>query len=233
MYYTQCTSTMPRSSVLADLRNISSEDLGLKKLTTSIIIKSIMPKGQYDRKSLEERVSALISKNETTGCWVFQGNIDKDGYGQISDKSKTVQVHRAMYIAKNGAIPAGHIAGHLCDDKYPADCKEYRKCCNPEHIRPMTTKENIQRAVTLGRYVVSSGAFKKGQQSGENNTKSKLTGLMVLEIRTKLKDDKNYGDLRKMAEEYGIQYQTIYKISKGQLWDKPEFYPEASGPNTL
>jgi len=187
-----------------------------------------MPKGVYDRKPLEERVLALISKDETTGCWVFQGHIDKDGYGQISDNCKTVHVHRAMYIAKNGAIPAGYIAGHLCDEKYPADCKLYRKCCNPDHITPMTTKENIQRAVNLGRYVVTSGAFKKGEQSGENNIRSKLTGAMVLEIRTKLKDNTIYGDLRKMAEEYGIQYQTLYKISKGQLWDKPEYYPSTT-----
>jgi len=183
-----------------------------------------MPKGVYDRKPLEERILERTSKDETTGCWIFQGHIDKDGYGQISDKSRTRHVHRCMYEIKHGAIPEGLVAGHLCDDKYPTDCKLYRRCCNPDHIKSMTTSENIQRASNLGRLVVTSGAFKPGHGAGENNVKAKLTGEKVIEIR-KRGATAGYGDWRSLAEEYGVQYETLYKIMKGKLWNKPEFFP--------
>ena len=195
-----------------------------------------MPKGQYKRKSLEERVLALISKDKTTGCWIFQGTIDKDGYGQISNNCKTVQVHRAMYQSKNGNIPAGLIAGHTCDDKYPKDCKEYRKCCNPDHITPMTLKENVNRAVQLGRYVVSSGAFKKGDKSGENNNKCKLSSAKVLEIRQHFLKGVPYGGLKTLAEEYDVSYITIQAIvGRKNYRQEPEAIPEGwnSPPSTI
>ena len=183
-----------------------------------------MPKGVYDRKPLEERILERTSKDETTGCLVWNGLLDKDGYGQISHGCKTVRTHKIMYELKHGAIPEGLIAGHLCDEKYPTDCKLYRRCCNPDHIKPMTTSENIQRASNLGRLVVTSGAFKPGQTGGENNVKAKLTGEKVIEIR-KRGATAGYGDWPSLAEEYGVQYQTLYKIMKGKLWNKPGFFP--------
>ena len=183
-----------------------------------------MPKGVYDRKPLEERILERTSKDETTGCLVWNGLLDKDGYGQISHECKTVRTHKIMYELKHGAIPEGLIAGHLCDDKYPTDCKLYRRCCNPDHIKPMTNSENSQRASTLGRLVTSPALFKPGHGAGENNVKAKLTGEKVIEIR-KRGATAGYGDWPSLAEEYGVQYQTLYKIMKGKLWNKPEFFP--------
>ena len=183
-----------------------------------------MPKGVYDRKPLEERILERTSKDEATGCWVYQGYIDKDGYGQVSDGYRTRHAHRCMYEIKHGAIPEGLLAGHLCDEKYPADCKLYRRCCNPDHIKPMTSAENSQRASTLNRLPMPPCAFKPGQTGGENNVKAKLTGAKVIEIRKK-GATAAYGDWSVLAEEYGVQYQTLYKIMKGKLWNKPEFFP--------
>ena len=183
-----------------------------------------MPKGQYERPSLQSRILAQIIKDDITGCWIFQGSIDKDGYGQISDKCRTRNVHRCMYEIEHGSPPKGFVVGHLCDDKYPNDCKLYRQCCNPTHLRLMTTKENMGRMVELGRSVVTVGSFQPEMTSGENNVKAKLTGEKVKEIRKKAKTAV-YGDLNLLAEEYGIKYQTLYKIVKGLLWNKPEFYP--------
>jgi len=180
-----------------------------------------MPKGVYDRQSVEERILAQVTKDETTGCWVWNGLLDKDGYGQISDNCKTVRTHKRMYELNNGVIPKGMIAGHMCDDKYPNDCKNYRKCCNPEHIKPMTNKENIKRASELGRLKITSGAFTPTQTGGENNIKAKLTAEQVIELRRK-SSTKTAAEL---AEEYGIQYQTAYKILKGILWNKPDYFP--------
>ena len=183
-----------------------------------------MPKGVYDRKSLEERILERTFEDKTTGCWVYQGHIDKDGYGQVSDGSRTRQVHRCMYEITNGPIQEGLKAGHLCDDKYPKDCILYRKCCNPDHIKPMTNKENIDRGYALGRATATSGSFTSAQTCGENNVKAILTGEKVIEIR-KRGSTAGYGDWGSLADEFGVQYQTLYKIMKGTLWNKPEYFP--------
>jgi len=183
-----------------------------------------MPKGVYERQPVEDRILEQISEDEITGCWVWNGYLDPDGYGQISYGGKTVRTHKIMYELKNGVIPRGMSAGHLCDDKYPKDCILYRKCCNPGHIKPMTNKENIQRASELGRLKITSGAFTANKTGGENNIKAKLTAEKVIEIRTK-GSKAGYGDWPKLAEEYGVQYQTLYKIMKGRLWNKPEYFP--------
>jgi hypothetical protein len=183
-----------------------------------------MPKGVYDRQPIEDRILEQISEDEITGCWVWNGHLDKDGYGQTSDRCRTRQVHRVMYELKKGAVPTGSLVGHLCDDKYPKDCKNYRKCCNPEHLVAMTNKENTQRASELGRLKITSGAFTTNKTGGENNIKAKLTAEKVIEIRTK-GSKAGYGDWPKLAEEYGVQYQTLYKIMKGKLWNKPIYFP--------
>jgi hypothetical protein len=183
-----------------------------------------MPKGQYERPSLESRITSRIIKDDITGCWIYQGIVDKDNYGQISDKCRTRHTHRCMYEITNGEIPKGLIVGHLCDDKYPKDSKLYRQCCNPAHLQLMTNKQNLERMVTLGRSVVTTGAFQSATSSGENNIKSKLTGEKVKEIRRKATTAK-YGELHLLAAEYDIQYQTLYKIVKGKLWNAPEYFP--------
>lgn len=170
-----------------------------------------MPKGVYDRKSAEARIRENIFIDEEKGCWMFWGALDKDGYGQISDAGHTVRVHKVMYEIKYGPIAEGLIAGHLCDEKYPKDSKHYRKCCNPDHIKPMSTKENIQRSVELGRYVVTSGAFKEGHGAGENNVTAILSSVTAIEIRKKQMDDgpKYHGHALKMQGMLVTQYPQV------------------------
>jgi hypothetical protein len=171
-----------------------------------------MPKGIYTRTSLEERILKLISKEESTGCWLYQGHLDRYGYGQISINSNTTTVHRCMYKLKKGEIKEGYIVGHLCDEKYATDSKVNRRCCNPDHLQLMTIKENNARTKELQRSVISSGAFKPGHGSGENNIKSKLSTVIIVEIRSRFMKGVAYGELLKWAEEYNISYTTIQAI---------------------
>ena len=170
-----------------------------------------MPKGVYERKSLEARIRENITIDEEKGCWVWTAHIEKDGYGQVSDGYRTLHPHRCMYEIKYGPIAEGLVAGHLCDEKYPKDCKLYRKCCNPDHIKPMTNKENIQRSVELGRYVVTSGAFKEGHGAGENNIKAILSSATAIEMRKKQMDNgpKKHGDALKMQAILVPQYPQV------------------------
>ena len=183
-----------------------------------------MPKGQYKRESLEERILKLTSKDETTGCWIYTGHLDRYGYGQTSDNGKTTTVHRCMYKIKKGDIPAGLVVSHLCDTKYPKDCKKYRRCCNPDHLEAVTNAENLKHMVEAGRSIVSSGAFKKGEQKGENNTHCKTSDETIKEIYIKSHSDEysGYGQLMKLALEYKLSYIMVQKIKAGKY--RPECY---------
>jgi hypothetical protein len=179
-----------------------------------------MPKGVYERKPMADRIKEGIDICPERGCWIWKMRLDKDGYGQISDKCKTRHTHKVAYETFKESIPEGMVCSHICDEKYSIDSKEYRKCCNPDHISIVSPAENSKRMKDLGRTVAPT-KWKTGETAGENNVKAKLTKDKVLEILQRHKEAK-YGDLKKLATEYGVEYQTVYKIITGKSW-KPVY----------
>lgn len=79
-----------------------------------------------------------------TPCWIWQLALYPDGYGQKyvgtgRDDRKTVRAHRWMYEQHRGPFPKELSLDHLC--RVP-------KCINPDHLEPVTHRENIQRGKT-------------------------------------------------------------------------------------
>lgn len=82
---------------------------------------------------------------DSSGCWVF-GRYSKDGYGRFKPwRHMTLAAHRYSYEIHKGSIPSGMVIDHLCRRK---------QCCNPEHLEPVTPKENVRRGV-LREVVIS------------------------------------------------------------------------------
>lgn len=69
-------------------------------------------------------------------CWVWTGRTNRNGYGRIWWEKKEPVLHRVVWLILRGAIPAGLVLDHLC---------KVRRCCNPDHLEPVTTKVNVQR----------------------------------------------------------------------------------------
>jgi hypothetical protein len=94
-----------------------------------------MPRGQYPRASLEDR---LWSKVEVTGfCWLWTGGIGPKGYGHFSPTpQEKVRAHRYVYEFLIGTIPDGSQLDHLC---------RIKRCVNPDHLEPVTGKVNVSR----------------------------------------------------------------------------------------
>ena len=68
-----------------------------------------------------------------TGCWLWTGALDRDGYGRHGGSF----AHRAVWEMVEGPIPAGLEMDHLC----------FVRCCvNPSHLEPVTRLENNRRA---------------------------------------------------------------------------------------
>lgn len=86
------------------------------------------------------RIQDRVVVNQVSGCWDWQGAKNDQGYGQmwISGEKKARYTHRLSYEAAVGPIPAGLHIDHLCRN---------RGCCNPDHLEPVTARENTHRGV--------------------------------------------------------------------------------------
>ena len=75
-----------------------------------------------------------------SGCWLWFGAQTPAGYGQVLNPAtrKVEYAHRLVYQIEKGVIPAGLHLDHL---------RRMRCCVNPEHLEPVTTRENLLRGV--------------------------------------------------------------------------------------
>lgn len=72
---------------------------------------------------------------QVSGCWNWVGGQSSDGYGVWSLRGAvTRRAHRIMYERHKGPIPQGLQLDHLCRN---------RLCVNPDHLEPVTNRENI------------------------------------------------------------------------------------------
>lgn len=94
---------------------------------------------------------------------VIGRNIQKKGYSQhtrlIDGKRK--QGHTVAYIEKHGAIPEGMVLDHLCRN---------RACINPDHLEPVTQRENILRGEGVAAKNAQKTHCKHGHQFTKENT---------------------------------------------------------------
>lgn len=72
-----------------------------------------------------------------TGCWNWLGRVSVFGYGQKPTRQGTKMAHRVFYEALIGPIPPGLQIDHLCKNK---------RCVNPQHLEPVTARENTMRS---------------------------------------------------------------------------------------
>lgn len=88
----------------------------------------------------EERFDSKVLK-VATGCWLWNGKIAPNGYGQFSlGHARYVSAHRWGYERFRGPIPTGADLDHTC---------RRRACVNPDHLEPVSRRENLLRGDTI------------------------------------------------------------------------------------
>lgn len=97
-------------------------------------------------------------------CWYFARALSKAGYGVIWNGEKVVLAHRFMYESVVGEIPKGLELDHLCRN---------RSCINPEHLEPVTRRENTVRGlapIVNGMLQKNKTHCPRGHEYNEENT---------------------------------------------------------------
>lgn len=80
------------------------------------------------------------------GCWEWTGSTNGCGYGRLyanPPSRKSTAAHRVMYEMVRGEIPNGLTLDHLCRN---------RLCINPQHLEPVTNRENVLRGIGISAH---------------------------------------------------------------------------------
>lgn len=97
-------------------------------------------KGSHTR--LCSPLCRFVAKIDIRGpqeCWEWTGSRTTAGYGDINfTDGPHTYAHRVAYEMHNGPIPEGLQIDHLCRN---------RGCVNPEHLEPVTNRENTLRGM--------------------------------------------------------------------------------------
>jgi hypothetical protein len=88
-----------------------------------------------------DRFESKVIPEPNTGCWLWVGATDRNGYGSFRGEKPLINVkpHRWSYEHFVGPIPEGLTLDHKC---------ETPQCVNPAHLQPVTLRENILRGST-------------------------------------------------------------------------------------
>ena len=113
---------------------------------------------QYSFPTLEARFWAKVDKGgplwQGTPCWLWTAWVDRYGYGRFNlSKGVAVAAHRFAYELLGLEIPLGLTLDHLCRN---------RPCVNPQHMEPVTNRENILRGVGLAALNAAKSCCPKG-----------------------------------------------------------------------
>jgi len=78
----------------------------------------------------------FVVPEPNTGCWLWTGKIDRDGYGHAKLYGRDELAHRAFYLLSIGYIPKDKEIDHKC--RMPM-------CVNPGHLEVVSHAVNMQR----------------------------------------------------------------------------------------
>jgi hypothetical protein len=127
---------------------------------------------------LPPQIAELINVSDT-GCWLWHGPTIRNGYGRVPGgrtvlsqygpvpDQPLILAHRYTYEFFVGPFPAGLVSDHLC---------RVRNCANPEHIEPVTSRENTLRGQTNAAENVLKTHCLNGHPFSPENTRVNAKG---------------------------------------------------------
>lgn len=150
-----------------------------------------------------ERVLARVSPEPNTGCWLWTGTFNGNGYGTVCWSGRTELAHRVLFLLAYGHWPQP-FGLHRCDQP---------PCVNPAHVFEGDHTDNMRDMETKGRAV-----HPRGEASGQ----SKLTAEQVREIRALYVRGRRHGVQPNcgaaLGRRFGVSRSMINQIVLGKSW---------------
>lgn len=101
-------------------------------------------------------------------CWLWTEPLSRSGYGQFSAYGRTHAAHRWAYEHWVGPVPEGLELDHLC---------RVRHCVNPEHVEPVTHRENVLRGEGVAAKCARMTHCKYGHEFTPDNIRASKDGV--------------------------------------------------------
>jgi len=146
-----------------------------------------------------ERLNAVRRKLKAntrpsaSGCWLWSGYTQPNGYGWLNVAGLKIAAHRAALIVAGRDVPNGLDVCHRCD---------VRNCVNPAHLYVGTRAENMADCSERHRH---------NKPIGESHWRAKLSSADVKSIRAR-RDSGEF--LRTIAVDFGVHTTTILRIAR-------------------
>ena len=118
-------------------------------------------------KSAADRLAAKLKRDPQTGCMSWTGSLNHGGYALMILWGRNMPAHRIAYEIAKGPIPDGLVLDHLCRN---------RACCNPDHLEPVTYRENTLRGDTVPAAHARKTRCSDGHELTPDNTGSDARG---------------------------------------------------------
>jgi hypothetical protein len=110
-------------------------------------------------------------------CWVWTGAKQGSGYGTFYLNERLMGAHVAAVILSGRAVSDGMEVDHLC---HPGDgscaratCR-HLLCVNPDHLEPVTHRENVRRSSSLSGQNMAKTHCDRGHEFTPENTYIKI-----------------------------------------------------------
>lgn len=129
-----------------------------------------------------------------SGCLLWLGSVNKQGYGRVRVEGIVVRAHRASYELHKGKIPEGLFVCHTCDNP---------SCINPNHLYAGTRRQNTDDAVNRNRFK---------PRKGEENSTAALSNEQAMEVFLAI------GSQRQIAKRFGISQTGVSYIKRGKRY---------------
>lgn len=156
---------------------------------------AVVSHGRWKGTTLRQRIEDKYIPEPMSGCWLWLGALNKNGYPQIQVAGwGALGAHRVVYQMEIGPLPDGQDACHRCD---------VRSCVNPSHIFPGAVGVNIRDMKDKGR---AKGAV------GARNSHAKISDSDVIKIRSAK------GTLRQIGDKFGLSTSQVWAIQNSKSW---------------
>lgn len=106
---------------------------------------------------MAKQVTDRAIPEPNTGCLLWEGYRNRDGYGQVRNSGKIWLAHRYAWTQARGVIPPGLLVLHRCDTP---------SCVNVDHLFLGTHTDNMRDMASKSR---SGGhRFQKGHEAWQH-----------------------------------------------------------------